>query len=388
MEIHQYNTLLNGVNSIQKKYKKISELSGENFNVFRILKVESLEVKTHSAFIAELLNPKGSHGQSDTFLKLFVSAFCFKKNSIDTQSCRVKVEDSVGLIDQELVEGGRIDITITDKYYNQILIENKIDARDQNQQLKRYFNYSKNADLIYLTLDGREPGEHSKEELEADVHFKCYSYEKDILNWLELCRKEAAIYPIIREAITHYINLIKYLTNQTQNQNMQEELSDLLKSNLEASFAIRDNLNMARDKISEEFGKTITTACNTLRLDCDYKIRLDKNYSGIWISKPKWQFFNIGFQFQSYSKDLIYGILTKENPVSHPVDRLLKEQLKALPNNTAKNNIWWGWYNRLQEPFDNWDKYEAWQAILDGRMKDNIMEKVSLLLKLTKDIKM
>jgi len=37
--------------------------------------MESDEVKTHSRFLAELLNPKGSHGQKDVFLKKFVERF-------------------------------------------------------------------------------------------------------------------------------------------------------------------------------------------------------------------------------------------------------------------------------------------------------------------------
>jgi hypothetical protein len=74
------------------------------------------------------------------------------------------------------------------------------------------------------------PSQTSKGELIEGTHFKCYSYEYHILNWLESCRKEVAIYPIVREAITHYINLVKHLTNQTLNHNMEEELSDLLKN--------------------------------------------------------------------------------------------------------------------------------------------------------------
>ena len=38
------------------KAEEISRLKGENFNIFSILGLESAENKTHSAFIAELLN--------------------------------------------------------------------------------------------------------------------------------------------------------------------------------------------------------------------------------------------------------------------------------------------------------------------------------------------
>ena len=64
--------LLTQVSSLSEKYDKILKETGEDFNIFKILKMESKEVKTHSAFLSELLNPKGSHGQNDIFLKLFI----------------------------------------------------------------------------------------------------------------------------------------------------------------------------------------------------------------------------------------------------------------------------------------------------------------------------
>ncbi|MDB5091058.1 MAG: hypothetical protein JWR09_5052 [Mucilaginibacter sp.] len=387
MEINQFQNLLNQVNAITNKYKKVTELTGENFNVFRILKVESSEVKTHSAFIAELLNPNGSHGQKDTFLKLFIKAFCFKENTIDSESCKVKVEESIGTISHDRTQGGRIDIIIKDVHNHHIIIENKIYAGDQVHQLTRYYNYSDNADIIYLTLDGKSPSKDSMGDMEDGKHFKCYSYEHDILNWLELCRKEVAIYPIVREAITHYINLIKYLTNQTINQSMEEELSELLKSHLEASFTITDNLNKACEKVSNDFGKIIKYECEKIGLQCEYEVNFESRYSGIWVYKTEWQYFNIGFGFQNYDKDLIYGFLVDLDPITNPIPIELRNQIKALPN-SYKSTDWWPWYNRLETPYNNWSKFEAWKAILNGSMTDIILDKIKFLLDITKDIKL
>lgn len=84
MKIIQEESLLDQVNALLKRYADINQITGEEFNIFRILKLESSEVRMHSAFLAELLNPKGSHGQKDTFLKLFIDRFCFKGNHFDT----------------------------------------------------------------------------------------------------------------------------------------------------------------------------------------------------------------------------------------------------------------------------------------------------------------
>ncbi len=381
MELYHFKNLLDQVNGLVKRYKKVSELTGENFNVFRILKLESSEVRMHSAFIAELLNPKGSHGQKDVFLKLFVNAFCFKQQMIDTASCNVEIEKHAGFISANGLEGGRIDILITDESnHNQIIIENKIYAGDQSHQLTRYYNYSNSADILYLTLNGKEPNDDSIGELKNDIHFKCYSYKHDILNWLEQCRKEAAINPIIRESITQYINLIKYLTNQTINNTMQEELSDLLKVNLEAAFLISDNIDNACDKLLGDFIPKLEIMCCDLGLKCTNNIDFDRNYTGFWIDKSGWENVKIAFQFQSYDKDLIYGFIVKKDPEKISIPTELRSTLKSLPNNTVKNSSWWPWYRRLEDPYNNWSKFNAWKAIENETMLKVFKEKIEYLL--------
>jgi len=387
--MHQIENLLNQVNAITTRYKKINEITGENFNVFRILKLESSEVRMHSAFIAELLNRHGSHGQKDSFLKLFVQSFCFKGNLIETEFCRVKVEESIGTISEDRTQGGRIDIVVTDTRNNhQIIIENKIYAGDQDHQLTRYYNYSENADIIYLTLYGKPPSNESKGEMKDGIHYKSYSYEEHILSWLELCRKEVAIYPVVREAITHYINLIKYLTNQTLNRNMKEELSDLMSNNIEASFAIANNLNNACDKISKGFGINLENACQDIGLSCSYKVSFKENFSGIWICRPEWKYFNIGFQFRNWDKNLVYGIVKKGQLKDISLHSDIVNKISTIPQNMSKEFSHWPWCRKVEDPYDNWHLLPAWKAIVDKRMKDNIMEKVKYLLEITKDLEL
>ena len=70
-DILELEKLLIQVSAISKKYENAAKLTGENFNIFDVLKLSTSEVRTHSAFLAELLNPEGSHGQGDIFLRLF-----------------------------------------------------------------------------------------------------------------------------------------------------------------------------------------------------------------------------------------------------------------------------------------------------------------------------
>ena len=123
-------TLLQQVSSIRREYEK-AKITEENFNVFSVMNMEHSEVNTHSSIIGELLNPNGSHGQGDVFLKFFISEVQnsfgsdIELNNFDTLINDKICEKTVSLdIDWENITGGRIDLILEDK--NQILIiENK-----------------------------------------------------------------------------------------------------------------------------------------------------------------------------------------------------------------------------------------------------------------------
>src|SRR5690606_2556402 len=124
---------------------------------------------------------------------------------------------------------------------NEIFIENKIYAVDQKNQLLRYYNRNERAHLFYLCLEGGVVNEVSCGHLEKGKEFKVITYKKEIIEWLNDCKKEAVSHPILRESIAQYINLIKYLTNQTINETMNKEIIEVLikdKEALSASFTI------------------------------------------------------------------------------------------------------------------------------------------------------
>ena len=70
--------LLNDVQKIVHQQEEIKILRGENFNIFSILKMESKENVTHSAFLGELLNPEGSHLLKKIFLAHFLKTIEYK----------------------------------------------------------------------------------------------------------------------------------------------------------------------------------------------------------------------------------------------------------------------------------------------------------------------
>ena len=92
--IENIKTLLSKINSIYAKVKQVDEEKrkrGEYFNVFNILGLWSEEVRLHSSFLAELLNPNGNHGMGDAFLGQFLQ-LVIEERSNYIQSNKVSPE--------------------------------------------------------------------------------------------------------------------------------------------------------------------------------------------------------------------------------------------------------------------------------------------------------
>ena len=229
---------------------------GDTFNVFSILDLQSYEVRTHSAFIGELLSPTGSHGCNDKLLAAFLKSVPALADFVfNTKNAEVTLEASIGTTNKTMTEGGRIYLLI--KSGNKVIvIENKIYADDQKNQMKRYQNFCQQYDdyrLLYLNLDGIEPSEDSIVDMVLDEDYHIISYSEDILYWLEQCKKVCKNRMLVLSSIVQYSNLIKELTNQ-MNDNTEKELMSLLssKDNMEKTAIILDRYQELKDKFFEE----------------------------------------------------------------------------------------------------------------------------------------
>lgn len=229
---------------------------GENYNLFSILNIERYELK-HSALIANLLDPKGSHGCGDAFLRAFFE-IALKERAYPFEDCthlHSYTEYYTGPIAGDT--GGRIDILVKSSHYG-LIIENKIYAGDQDKQLIRYDNYGKEvfgADgylLVYLTLYGYDASKESTATKSAEeVGYLRLSYAEDILRWLEQCARLAYDKPLVRESLNQYIRTIKQLTYQDMNQENIRKIIDLAVDHPE----VVATLSSKRDAIAQGIRK-------------------------------------------------------------------------------------------------------------------------------------
>ena len=232
LDIQRFFQEVASICALEQAQQEERNRKGENFNLFSILSIERYELK-HSALIANLLDPKGSHGCGDAFLRAFFeialkgTAYPFESSTpLDSRT-----EHYTGPIAGDT--GGRIDILVKSSHYG-LIIENKIYAGDQDKQLIRYDNYGKEifgADgylLVYLTLYGYDASKESTATKSAEeVGYLRLSYAEDILRWLEQCARLAYDKPLVRESLNQYIRTIKQLTYQDMNEENIQQIIDL-----------------------------------------------------------------------------------------------------------------------------------------------------------------
>lgn len=332
--------LLNSITLINNSFAEINKIKNDDFNIFDILNLSSKEL-IHSQFIAMLINPQGSHNNRDTFLSLLLEEIGVK--DFDTSNVSVKNEAYIGPLASE--SGGRIDLLITDQNTSKnIIIENKIYAEDQNNQLLRYRNYDKNAYLFYLTLDGKEASEESIGNLEPGDYIQI-SYRNHILSWLDKCKKEAVENPLLRETIIQYINLINNLTGQNRSSQMSKKIIDTVldsSANLNSAFLISETYHHLRNQIIERYLKSIL---KNIALRNNLKEIIDSNsassrYWGFSFEDTQVENLVIRFEFQSSDfKKFIYGLKYKTMNKKEIID--------------------------LGEHQKNWNFSEAWPILKD-----------------------
>jgi len=396
--------LLIQVSAFIKKYESIAEITGENFNIFKVLGLETNEVQTHSAFLTELLNLEGSHGRKDVFLKLFIDQmknkfskeeiFLMRFQNFKPETSRAYTEYHVGFINESRNEGGRIDILIKDKANTAIIIENKINAGDQKNQLVRYNNAYPNAPIFYLTLNGSQPSGESNGSLKNGKEFVCISYEEDVIKWLDQCLKEAVNHPILRESIRQYINLIKLLTNQTMNDKMSEEIARTIAKNddfIKALFELQKSNIMADVrkeliiKLKEQFAK--------LSLELNLDLEWDPNINKGLASDCKLKLLNtstkyyiiFGFEASNYF-GMMYGIYADDEKYDPKIREWI---IKRLGTSQVKNGNWEGylWIDYINPDLKDWNgQLEPWLAIYDGSLISYFEEKIKELVDVTKEI--
>lgn len=249
------------MNKVIEKMKDIREIQKQNeynkqpeeeFNLFGLLRKQHDEKYLHSNFIAELLKLPEDSG---IFLKLFLKHIGLDEKSFDS---RIEV----------LKEYKNIDIFLRTKN-KIIIIENKINARDQPKQLERYYKEiikeigeekkeTIDIEIFYLTLDGKDPTKNSLGKLlcnendpnEEKQKVKNISYKQHISQWIEESIQEYKENNRIKQALIQYLEVVNNLTGILKDKDYLNDISNYL-------FDSAENIKLGRD-IHQGYEKALT----------------------------------------------------------------------------------------------------------------------------------
>lgn len=367
--------LLQTLSAIADKFEKDIRQNGELFNVYSLLNIEHRENETHSILLADLLSPDGTHGQGKLFLDLFVETLTGEKHLFN-KDVKVYREHFIGKINEDYTEGGRIDILITDGKTTWI-IENKIYAKDQENQLLRYKNAFPKAKIIYL-----KPAEY-EECPNPEIVDNNISYEKKISEWLEKIINNLEHKEYLRNSIKQYYNLVQNISFTGYTQKMNTEIQKEIEANLEAAFKIKEQF----DNVIFELYKVAFENLTKPYIECgEYEI-IQNSYFNFTFTKEKWKQTGlaISFRFDDYNKNfsgLYTGIYKLEN---EELNENILNQLNTKTNESIINGLNWPLYNY---PFGKQSLYdlEIAKKLQNGEFQEVIIQELEKYEEILDDI--
>lgn len=324
---------LENLSLIHKKYEILNSIN-DGFNIFSILRNESDEVNLHSRFISELFKNK-KYGK--VFIKLFLEEIDIQMDQMENLEIEIKLE-------HQFDSSSRIDILIEIKSSTSkkaIIIENKIYAEDQQEQLQRYFDGVKNKgykkeeiEILYLTLNGDTPSKESLGTLLKEKDVKNISYKENIINWIEKCCKEVAVIPVIRETLIQYKQLLLKLTNKESGEYMEELKELLLKNNqyLKVAYTIPDILSEIKKELQFKFWSLLENEMK--RLENEYSLKREKSIK-ICENNEDYSRQNINKYYSNQRNNKFYGLM-------YLIDKGKSEKNKLYLRIEIENNIYWG----------------------------------------------
>jgi PD-(D/E)XK nuclease superfamily len=381
--------LLGFSRSLCRVEKLLSKRNGENFNIFRVLNIRRYETRTHTPMLRELLDPNGSHGQGSAFLRLFLDRCDIK--DFDAETATVKQEHHIG--EKTQTSGGRLDLYLSDRTgVYQIGIENKIDAFEQENQIRRYQEFLKNGILLYLTLGGSKPTSYDS-KTESSVKVKCISYKKHISAWLEDCQRHATTSPLVRETITQYLHLIRELTHQNEDNKMSTIITEAAalkdQADLQAFFALCNARKEVEKQIIAKLEKQIDLMAQELGIErAATPFNFGEKFSGFTFVTPMLKNNNLTIRFEfggANGGGFYYGF--KLVDCNQPVPKA--EELQAAFDRffgvMSQKSTWWAAWTYWGE-FQSWNGETLAKIHFEDGFINALRERVEILMRIASNI--
>lgn len=362
------NTIPNFYCTIQTKIKATNEVRNQygkllspDFNVFDFWYID--ENKT-SEILAHFLNPKATHHQGDTFLKLFINYFSLDFEYSNTDEITVECEHITHY-------KRRIDIVIRkNKFENIIGIENKIYTwtKDQDNQVKDYLSHLSNVTqdnycLLYLSPIDKTISDISlsKDEVENYTNLnklKIINYEEDIIGLIHAfalhCESER-----VRFFLLEFEKKLKQLFIGENYMDESKMITDFIlenKENLDTSLKIVNSLNIAKSNLKGIFEKQLIEISQELNIA----------YGDHDFIPSNWKNHRISFSYEG--SGILYGMTR----TAYDSDKKRHVEIEETIKDNFKVSNWWSMWQYFYSNINS--DSEFWLDIYSGKAKEKAKE--------------
>ncbi len=252
---------------ILSEYKTKKILKGYDYNIFSLLDIERKEYEVHEKMIYNILTFPFDKRISKLFIRKFMEVMEMPGPYIETEWDVIK--------EYATVDYGRIDLFFQSKENKNnrkcIIVELKIDAQDQHEQLYRYAEYVsekmgiKDFRIVYITLDGHGASEQSLGLVDKNKVKDNISYVY-IKKWLDMCVNVCKEQEIEDSFIKQYIKLIEKIYGDNE---MEKSIDNLIttKDELLAAMEISSSLIHVKTEVLKEFMKSVKKEVSKLKME-------------------------------------------------------------------------------------------------------------------------
>lgn len=364
--VDRFRTLLERYRPLKTENAAFEQREALDFNLFELFRLQRQEW-VHSAFLKDLLDPTGSHAQSDLFLRGFLE-HCQSRYpqfpnllevwATEASAPRVYAEVPTGL--------GRPDLLILLERKFALVIENKIDAPEGPDQIERYRDWLGNQPeaetgeiaLLYLTP--------CPLTFETSLPDKCFplSYRDDITTWIERCVHEKGLGSAgVQSSLKQYLKVIRGLCTEAamSNRNEQSPLGNFVRENRQDIFDLwqafkrefEDPRGLFWTKLVERVRQGLasrTSGSWKVWLKSEDPVQLSKRDGGmlfVGVSDLDRDLLRCQFLVQEYSGRLEYGIAWTEAVTPQKEKKILEvsKELVSLRRDLEKQDFgrhrWW-----------------------------------------------
>ena len=384
-----FNELAPRLEGARNEERELDRRLARKFNAFDYLRTDEQGL---SKLIADLLDPKGKHGQGDAFL-------CKLLDLLGTEGFDRSGDLRNGRVDTEfpIKDQRRLDIAVhTDRRC--LAIENKPWADDQPDQIKDYLDGLRGRYdeflLLYLSPQGDPPSEDSVKPVdlqgEAGKSLRIMPYHHraqdawdddfertdfGLTDWLRECRTRCDVDRLrwfLREAET-------YCEQEFGGSAVTKSECDIIKDlvladdrNLTTALAIGEALLEIHAVVHRQFLKSIADRLTALGYSSGSKCADKKRESWVRACMPRWREYQnaqppwsrtcLFLQATDFrDKNWIIGVRSPLRKSRMSADdrarqTQIERRLAQESKKTGRAKEWRRWFDYVDERYRNWNR--------------------------------